>query len=112
MTSQAQAESPLPRVRGLAFLFPLHAAGRPSDERAKHLTKVEIPMLFLQGTRDALADVHLMQKLADQLGPRGTLKFFSDADHSLHVPARSGRKDPDIRVEVLDALATWIETVV
>jgi predicted alpha/beta-hydrolase family hydrolase len=113
MTSQAQAESPLPRVRGLAFLgFPLHAAGRPSDERAKHLTKVEIPMQFLQGTRDALADRHLIEKLTQQLGPRATLNLLSDADHSFHVPARSGRKDADIRVEVLDALATWIETVV
>ena len=113
MTSQAQAESPLPGVRGLAFLgFPLHAAGRPSEERAKHLFEVEIPMLFLQGTRDALADVHLMEKLAQQLGPRATLKLLSDADHSFHVPARTGRKDADVRVEVLDALAAWIETVI
>jgi predicted alpha/beta-hydrolase family hydrolase len=113
MTSQAQAESPLPGIRGLAFLgFPLHAAGRPSEERAKHLFDVEIPMLFLQGTRDALADVHLMEKLAQQLGPRATLKLLSDADHSFHVPARTGRKDADIRVEILDALAAWIETLV
>ena len=69
-------------------------------------------MLFLQGTRDALADVHLMEKLVEQLGPRATLKLLSDADHSFHVPARTGRKDADIRVEVLDALATWIETVI
>ena len=113
MTSQAQAESPLRGVRGLAFLgFPLHAAGRPSEERAKHLFEVEIPMLFLQGTRDALADVPLMEKLAHQLGPRATLNLLSDADHSFHVPARTGRKDADIRVEALDALATWIETVI
>ena len=113
MTSQAQAKSPLPGVRGLAFLgFPLHAAGRPSEERAKHLFDVEIPMLFLQGTRDALADVHVMEKLAQQLGPRATLKLLSDADHSFRVPARTGRKDADIRVEMLDALAAWIETVV
>ena len=111
MTSQAQAQSPLPEVRGLAFLgFPLHAAGRLSDERTRHLFEVEIPMLFLQGTRDALADVQLMEKLAQQLGPRATLKLLSDADHSFHVPARTGRKDADVRVEVLDALATWIET--
>jgi predicted alpha/beta-hydrolase family hydrolase len=113
MTSQAQAESPLPGVRGLVFLgFPLHAVGRPSEERAKHLFEVEIPMLFLQGTRDALADVHLMQRLAQQLGPRATLKLLSDADHSFHVPARSGRKDAEVRAEVLDALAAWVETVV
>jgi len=111
MTSQAHAQSPLPEVRGLAFLgFPLHAAGRLSDERARHLFEVEIPMLFLQGTRDARADVQLMEKLAQQLGPRATLKLLSDADHSFHVPARTGRKDADVRVEVLDALATWIET--
>jgi predicted alpha/beta-hydrolase family hydrolase len=113
MTSQAQAECPIPGLRGLAFLgFPLHAAGRPSDVRAKHLFEVEIPMLFLQGTRDALADMHLMQKLADQLGPRATLKLFSDADHSFHAPARSGRKDVEVRAEALDALAAWIETVI
>ena len=69
-------------------------------------------MLFLQGTRDALADVHLMEKLAKKLGSRATLKLISDADHSFHVPARSGRKDADIRAEVLDALAAWIETVI
>ena len=113
MTSQAQAESPLPGVRGLAFLgFPLHPAGRPSEERGKHLFEVEIPMLFLQGTRDALADVHLMEKLTDQLGPRATLKLISDADHSFHVPARSGRKDAEVRAELLDGLAAWIETLV
>lgn len=113
MASQAQAESPLPGVRGLVFLgFPLHAVGRPSDERAKHLFEVEIPMLFLQGTRDALANVHLMEKLAQQLGPRATLKLLSDADHSFHVPARGGRKDEEVRAEVLDALAAWIETVI
>jgi len=113
MTSQAQAESPLPRVRGLAFLgFPLHAGGQPSEERGKHLFEVEIPMLFLQGTRDALAAVHLMQKVTDRLGPRATLKLIPDADHSFHVPARSGRKDADVRAEVLDALAAWIKTVV
>ena len=69
-------------------------------------------MLFLQGTRDALADVHLMEKLANQLGPRATLKLLSDADHSFHVPARSGRKDVEVRAEPLDALAAWIETVI
>lgn len=113
MTSQAQAASPLPGVRGLVFLgFPLHAPRRPSEERAKHLFGVEIPMLFLQGTRDALAHVQLMQRLGQRLGPRATLKLFSDADHSFHVPARIGRKDAEVRAEVLDALGAWIETVV
>jgi uncharacterized protein len=112
MTSQAQVELPLPGVQGLAFLgFPLHAPGRPSEERGKHLFEVEIPMLFLQGTRDALADVHLMEKLTQKLGSRATLKLLSDADHSFHVPARSGRKDAEVRAELLDALAAWIKTV-
>ena len=69
-------------------------------------------MLFLQGTRDALADVHLMEKLAHQLGPRAALKLLSDADHSFHVLARTGRKDADVRVEALGALSAWIATVV
>ena len=113
MTSQAQAASPLPGVRGIAFLgFPLHAAGRPSDERGKHLFDVQIPMLFLQGTRDQLADLTLMQRLVEQLGARATLKLFADADHSFHVPARTGRKDADVRAEMLDALAGWIDAVI
>ena len=111
MTSQAQAALPLPGVHGIAFLgFPLHAAGRPSDERGKHLFDVQIPMLFLQGTRDQLADSQLMQRLVERLGPRATLKFFTDADHSFHVPARTGRTDADVRAEMLDALARWIAT--
>jgi len=113
MTSQAQATSPLPGVRGIAFLgFPLHPAGRPSDERAEHLSDVHIPMLFLQGTADALADVQLLQPLTTRLGARATLKLFPNADHSFHVPARTGRKDSDVRAELLDALASWIERVI
>jgi predicted alpha/beta-hydrolase family hydrolase len=113
MTSQAQAELPLPGVRGLMFLgFPLHPAGRPSDERGNHLFQVEIPMLFLQGTRDALADTQLIQLLAQQLGLRATLKLFQDADHSFHVPARTGRKDAEVRAEMLNTLEAWIETAV
>jgi predicted alpha/beta-hydrolase family hydrolase len=113
MTSQAQAAAPLPRVRGLAFLaFPLHPAGRPADDRAAHLFDVQIPMLFLQGTNDALADLQLLQPLVERLGPRATLKLFADADHSFHVPARSGRKDADVRRDILDALAQWIDTVI
>jgi predicted alpha/beta-hydrolase family hydrolase len=110
MTSQAQAESPLPGVRGLVFLgFPLHPAGRPSDERGKHLFEVQIPMLFLQGTRDDLATLELLEPLCKQLGPRATLKLFADADHSFHVPARTGRKDSDVRAELLDVLVEWID---
>jgi hypothetical protein len=109
MTSQAQAASRLPGVRGLAFLgFPLHPSGRPSDERAAHLSDVTVPMLFLQGTRDALADVTLLGPLVERLGPRASLRLFDDADHSFHVPARSGRKDADVRAEMLDALAGWM----
>jgi predicted alpha/beta-hydrolase family hydrolase len=112
MTSQAQAASPLPGVRGLVFLgFPLHSAGRPSDERAKHLHDVQVPMLFLQGTRDVLADLQLVLRLAQQLGTRATLKLFDDADHSFHVPARSGRKDAEVRCELLDALVAWIDAL-
>lgn len=113
MTSQAQAETPLPGVRGLVFLgFPLHPPGRPSDARAEHLFTVKIPMLFLQGSRDALADVRLMRQLAERLGPGATLKLFQDADHSFHAPARTGRKDTEIRSEMLNAIAGWIEKVI
>jgi predicted alpha/beta-hydrolase family hydrolase len=109
MTSQAQAASPLPGVRGLVFLgFPLHPAGRPSDERGAHLFAVQIPMLFMQGTRDQLADLQLLQKLVGPLGARATLKLFQDADHSFHVPARTGRKDSEVRAEMSDAMADWI----
>jgi predicted alpha/beta-hydrolase family hydrolase len=113
MTSQAQAALPLPGVRGLVFLgFPLHPAGRPSDERGAHLFEIKIPMLFLQGTRDALGDTQLLQALIQRLGTRAALKLFQEADHSFHVPARAGRKDADVSVEMLDALAGWIETVI
>ena len=113
MTSQAQAASQLPGVRGLVFLgFPLHPAGKPSNERAKHLFEVRIPMLFLQGTRDALADLQLIQALVAQLGSRATLKLFQDADHSFHVPARTGRKDTEVMADLSAALADWIAAAI
>jgi uncharacterized protein len=113
MTSQAQAKSPLSGVRGLAFLgFPLHPAARPSDDRAEHLFDVKIPMLFLQGTRDALAELSLLRPLLDRLGNRATLKLFENADHSFHVPAKTGRKDADVRSEVLDVLAAWTRKII
>jgi predicted alpha/beta-hydrolase family hydrolase len=113
MTSQAQAIKPLPGVKGLAFIgFPLHPAGKPSAERGEHLREVKIPMLFLQGTRDELAKLELLQPLIDRLGARATLKLLQDADHSFHVPARTGRKDAEVRAEMLDALATWIELAI
>jgi hypothetical protein len=109
MTSQAQALDPLPGVAGLAFLaFPLHPAGRPSQERAEHLSNVHIPMLFLQGTRDELATLELLQPVVQRLGPRATLKLLQDADHSFHVRASSGRRDPDVRQEFVRILVDWI----
>jgi predicted alpha/beta-hydrolase family hydrolase len=112
MTSQAQAAAALPGVRGLVFLgFPLHPAGQPSDERGRHLSDVQIPMLFLQGTRDQLASLPLLQPLVERLGADATLKLFQDADHSFHVPARTGRRDAEVKKEMLDALLIWIEMV-
>jgi uncharacterized protein len=112
MTSQAQAIAPLPGVRGLAFLgFPLHPAGRPSQDRAAHLFDLQLPMLFLQGTRDALALPNEIKAICAALGSRAALKMFQDADHSFHVPARSGRKDADVRAQMLDAFAAWLDTI-
>ena len=113
MTAQAQASSPLAEVRGLVFLgFPLHQPGRPSNERGKHLLDVRVPMLFLQGTRDALADLRLLEDLVHRLGARATLELLQDAEHSFHVPARSGRTDVAVRDEMLEALADWIDATV
>lgn len=110
MTSQAQAAAPLEGVRGLVFFgFPLHAAGQPSEARAKHLADVAIPMLFLQGTRDALAEAPLMSAVAKRLGRNATLAFLDDADHSFHVPARTGRKDPEVLAGALDTFSRWID---
>jgi uncharacterized protein len=111
MTSQAQALIPLPGVHGLAFLgFPLHPAGRPSRDRGEHLFDVHIPMLFLQGTRDALADMKQLKPLCRELS--ATLETFGDADHSFHVPARSGRTEEEVRIDLLDRLATWIDATI
>lgn len=113
MTSQAQAAQALDGVRGLAFLgFPLHPSKRPSDERAKHLFDIRIPMLFLQGTRDDLADLDLLRPLAERLGERATLKVLHEADHSFHVAARTGRKDAEVRAELLDAMTAWMKSLV
>ena len=113
MTSQTQAKAPLQGVYGLAFLgFPLHPAGQPSQNRAEHLFEVQIPMLFLQGTRDKLASLDQLESLCNKLGGHATLKLFADADHSFHVPARTGRKDAQVLGDVLDALAAWLDNVV
>jgi len=112
MTSQAQASSPLAGVRGLAFAgFPLHPAGKPSSDRAKHLADVHVPMLFLQGTRDALAELALIEPVVKRLGQAATLHLVDGADHSFHVLARSGRNDREVLDEILDAFADWIGAI-
>jgi len=109
MTSQAQSIAPLASVRGLVFLgFPLHPAGNPSRARADHLAKIELPMLFLQGTRDALADLSLLRPVIQDLGRRASLHVIEHADHSFHVPVKSGRKDAEVMDELLSALAGWM----
>lgn len=112
MTSQTQAESPLPGVRGLVFLgFPLHPPGRPGDERGAHLFDVQVPMLFLQGTRDEFADLTLLRPLVERLGGRATLDLIDDGDHSFRVPARTGRSRAEVLGGILDRLAAWIEVI-
>jgi predicted alpha/beta-hydrolase family hydrolase len=113
MTSQTQAKAPLEGVHGLAFLgFPLHPAGRLSQDRGAHLFDVQVPMLFLQGTRDTLASVDQIEPLCEKLGERAMLKLFADADHSFHVPARTGRTDRQVLSEVIDTFAAWLDNVI
>lgn len=113
MTSQAQALAPLPDVRGLAFFaFPLHPAGKPGDDRAKHLAEVNLPMLFLQGDHDALADLALLQPVVRRLGERATLTLLAHADHNFHAPAKTGRKDAEVLAEALDAASAWIARLI
>ena len=112
MTSQAQAGSPLPGVRGLAFLaFPLHPAKKPATDRAQHLFDVHIPMLFLQGTRDELAEIQLLEPLLAKLGKNTSSRLIDSADHSFHVPARSGRTDAAVATELVETLAHWIDSL-
>lgn len=109
MTSQAQAVEPLAGVRGLVFLgFPLHPAGKPGIERAEHLSRVEVPMLFVSGARDALAEMDLLKPVVDGLGDRATLHVIADADHGLKVPAKSGRRPAEAEDEALDVMAKWM----
>jgi predicted alpha/beta-hydrolase family hydrolase len=113
MTSQAQAATPLAGVRGLAFLgFPLHSAGKPSVARAAHLFDAQIPMLFLQGDRDALAQSALIKEVVQKLGERATLVAFPGADHSFHVGARSGLTDQTVRIGLYCALSDWIDRLI
>jgi hypothetical protein len=112
MTSQAQAKAPLADVAGLAFFgFPLHAAGKPSSDRADHLADVKIPMLFLQGSNDKLAELELLKPVVKKLGARAALHVVEAADHSFRVPARSGRKDAEVMIEVLDAFVAWLAAI-
>jgi predicted alpha/beta-hydrolase family hydrolase len=112
MTSEAQAREPLPGVRGLAFLgFPLHPAGRPGDKRAQHLADVHIPLLFLQGTHDALAERTLLEALVARLGSHARLSWVEGADHSFHVPARSGRSEAQVRSALLQVLGAWMDAL-
>ena len=113
MTSQAQAIAPLRDVRGLVFVgFPLHPPEKPSDERARHLDDVRIPMLFLTGSRDEFAQLHLLEPVIERLAPRATLHLVDDADHGLHVRARSGRKDPEVRARAAATAASWMGAVI
>jgi predicted alpha/beta-hydrolase family hydrolase len=109
MTSQAQALDPLPGVRGLVFFaFPLHPPGKPGAGRAEHLSSVKTPLLFLQGTKDEFADLDLLRGVIISLGRRATLHLADHADHSFHVPARSGRKDTEVLADILDASVAWM----
>lgn len=109
MTSQAQASEALAGVRGLVFFgFPLHPADKPGVQRAEHLARVELPMLFLQGTRDALADLDLVRQVVQPLGERATLHVVDGADHAFHVLARSGRTDAEVIDELADTAAAWM----
>jgi predicted alpha/beta-hydrolase family hydrolase len=110
MTSQAQALRPLPGVCGLAFLgFPLHPPEKPSIARAKHLSDVNLPMLFVQGTRDKLAEPRLLKSVTKQLGKPASVHLIDQADHAFHVPARSGRSDDDVILEILDVFVEWVD---
>jgi predicted alpha/beta-hydrolase family hydrolase len=110
MTSQAQSIEPLPQVEGLIFLgFPLHPAGEPASSRADHLAKVRVPMLFVQGTQDKLADLELLRPVIAALGARATLMSIDQADHSFHVLKRSGRDDDAVMTEMLDGVARWVD---
>jgi predicted alpha/beta-hydrolase family hydrolase len=113
MTSQAQAVTPLSGVHGIVFLgFPLHPPKQPSNERARHLFGIRIPLLFLQGTRDPFADSALLQPLIGDLGASATLTLFEDADHSFHVPARTGRTNAEVQTAMLEVLAAWMGSII
>ena len=112
MTSQAASAGLLPELRGIVFLgFPLHPANKPSIERARHLAAVEVSLLFIQGTRDALAELALLREVVANLGPKATLRLFEDADHSFHVRKSCGLTDTQVQSSIIDTVATWIDRV-
>ncbi len=113
MTSMAAAATPLPGVRGIVFLgFPLHPAGRPASDRAAHLSKVSVPMLFLNGTRDKLAELELLEPVCDDLGSSARLRVIAAADHSFHVLKRSGRTDDEVLDELADAISKFVRALI
>ena len=113
MSSQAQATAPMSQVVGLAFLgFPLHPAGKPSQERAQHLLATKLPLLFIQGDRDELASLSLLQPVVEQLGSRATLKLVEGADHSYKVPSKFGRSAAQVNAELIEALRSWIGPII
>ena len=114
MTSQAQASQPMPGVRGLVFFgFPLHPPGKAGKSRAEHLTSVDVPMLFLQGTRDEFAQLDLLREVVDGLGERATLHLVEQGDHSFKVPKKStGKTEADVITELADTVKQWVERVV
>ena len=108
MTSQAAAQGLLGPVKGLVFFgFPLHPPNRPGTKRAEHLAKVNMPMLFLQGTRDTLADLALLRPVCEQLGPHATLHIIQEGDHSFHVLKKAGKTDAEIMKELAETTACW-----
>ena len=110
MTSQAQASQPMPGVRGLVFFgFPLHPPGRPGTSRAEHLTAVDVPMLFLQGTRDEFGQLDLLQQVVRGLGDRATLHLVEDGDHSFKAPKRTGKSEADVMNELADTFVQWAD---
>jgi uncharacterized protein len=113
MTSSAAAAQALDRVKGLAFLgFPLHPPGQPGTRRAEHLQRVDVPMLFLQGTRDTFARLDLITEVCRTLEPRATLHLVDAADHSFGVLKRSGRTPAQVLDELADTLARWARSLV
>jgi predicted alpha/beta-hydrolase family hydrolase len=112
MTSQAAAERPLDGVRGLVFFgFPLNPPSHPGTARAKHLADVTVPMLFLEGTRDAFADLKLLRPICRKLSPQATLHVIKDADHSFHVPKSSGKTDAEVMRELVGTVSSWAEEI-